>query len=327
MEWSISGSATFARCPRQWYFRNYLANANAIRVPLRRKAYELSKLDSIWAWRGKIVDRVISRYLIPGIRQHRALELDECLAVARRTFERQLAYGISRGSCKVDDAGSKPEHFTAFYAIEYGQGLTNEEIAQAWADIAQALTNFLNLRSLLVTLESAKGVVIQRSLRFALNLPARGPVMIRATPDVIIFFEGQPPLIVDWKVRSVVAIEARIQLAVYALALIRGQLHKDFPDNLGRYGPKDVQLLEVRLLEGAIREYAMTDDDFADLETYVFDSASQMQRILNSQSTHELRAEDFPTTRYPNVCERCSFRAICWEDPKWRESSQTSFEF
>jgi hypothetical protein len=219
------------------------------------------------------------------------------------------------------------EEFVGFHAVEYGPGLTDEEIAQAWTEITQALTNLLAQQNLLATLEMAEGLVAQRSLRFALDLPVHGSVMVRATPDLIAFFGGRPPLIADWKVRTVVAVDARLQLAVYALGLISSQPHRDFPNGLSRHALQDLRLLEIRLLEGAVREYTLSEDDLADLETHIFDSVSRMKRVLDGRRPHELRAEDFPTTLYPGVCEACSFRAICWEDSRWRQSSQTSFQF
>ncbi len=328
MDWSFSESATFARCPRQWYFRHHLANANAIRTPIRRMAYRLSKVYSIWAWRGKIVDRAISRHVIPAIRSHRKLELNECVAHARQIFEQQLAFGADRSQLKAGLMGPGPDkEFAGFQAVEYGLGLKDEEVAQAWREITQALTNLLTLQNLIATLERAEGIVVQRPLRFALDLPTHGSVMVRATPDLIAFSEKRPPLIVDWKVRTMVAADARIQLAVYALGLVRGQPHRDFPSGISRYRLQDLQLLEIRLLEGTVREYILSEDDLADLEAHIFYSVSRMKGVLDGRSPHELRAEDFPTTLYPGVCEACSFRAICWEDPKWRQSSQTSFQF
>lgn len=55
MEWSFSQGATYTRCPRQWFYKYRFANALAKREPLRREAYLLSKLDTVWAWRGKVV--------------------------------------------------------------------------------------------------------------------------------------------------------------------------------------------------------------------------------------------------------------------------------
>jgi hypothetical protein len=56
--WSVSESKLFRRCQRQWYFKHCVANAQAKKDPLRRRAYLFSKLQSISGWRGQLVDTV-----------------------------------------------------------------------------------------------------------------------------------------------------------------------------------------------------------------------------------------------------------------------------
>lgn len=71
MIWSISESKTFRRCQRQWFFKNIVACATAKKNPIRRRAYLLSKLQSVFAWRGQLVDTVIENYLIPALNSKR----------------------------------------------------------------------------------------------------------------------------------------------------------------------------------------------------------------------------------------------------------------
>lgn len=326
MNWSFSEGVTFSRCPRQWYFKYQLANARASRVPIRREAYLLSKLDSIWAWRGKVVDHVISRYVLSALKGHRLPDPSECLEQARRIFEQQLTFGLRHGlrepGLTVSKAG---EEFAAFHAVEYGYGLSNEEITQAWSDVKEAIRNFFGQRELLSLLLEAQHLVVQRRLRYTLELPVYGFVNIRATPDLVAFYERRSPVIVDWKVKTIGAVDYRIQLGIYALALVYGRPHKDFPERLVTYTPQDLELLEVQLLQGAVRVHRLSEEDVAELEEYVYDSVSQMERILDGRRIGQLRAEDFPPARYPETCEACNFRAICWEDPRWRDWSRTSF--
>lgn len=326
MDWSFSESITFTRCPRQWYFRYRLANAKAKRVPIQREAYLLSKLDSIWAWRGKVVDHVISHYIIPALRGPRVPDPTKCLEQARRVFERQLAFGLRHGLRKPELTVSKVgEEFAAFHALEYGSGLSDQEIAHAWSDIEQAITNLFGQRELLLLLREARHLVVQRPLRYICELPVHGPVSIKGTPDLIAFYENRPPVIVDWKVRAVAATDYRIQLGIYALALIHGRPHKDFPEQLARYAPEDLELLEVQLLQDTVRVHRVGEEDVADLEEYIYDSISQIRRVLDGRPMNQLQAEDFPPAHYPEICEACNFRAICWEDPKWQDQSPTSF--
>lgn len=326
MDWSFSEGVTFSRCPRQWYFKYRLANARAKRDPIRREAYLLSKLDTIWAWRGKVVDHVISYYVLPALKGHRLPEPTKCLEQARRIFEQQLAFGLRHGLREPGLIVSKVgEEFAAFHAVEYGYGLSDQEIAEAWSGVEQAIKNLYAQRELLSLLREAWHLVVQRPLRYILELPVYGSVNIRATPDLVAFYDNRPPAIVDWKVKTIGAVDYRIQLGIYALALIYGRRYKDFPEQLAQYTPKDLGLLEVQLLQGSVRMHRLSEEDVTDLEEYVYDSISQIARILDGRPIDQLEAEDFPSAHYPEICEACNFRAICWEDPKWQDRSPTPF--
>jgi hypothetical protein len=93
MRWSHSASRSFRKCQRQWYFKNVVANARA-KEPLRRRAYLLSKLQSVSAWRGKIVDDVISKTIIPGINRRSPITLRDAKTRARQLYDTQLAYAL-----------------------------------------------------------------------------------------------------------------------------------------------------------------------------------------------------------------------------------------
>ena len=91
MRWSYSASRSFRQCQRQWFFKNVVASAIA-KDPFRKRAYLLSKLQSISAWRGKIVDEVISNSIIPDLNRRNCVTLRDAKNRARRLFDRQLAY-------------------------------------------------------------------------------------------------------------------------------------------------------------------------------------------------------------------------------------------
>lgn len=76
MIWSFSDSRTFDRCQRQWYFGEVVANAVA-KAPVRHEAYLLSKLQSVSAWRGQVVDSTIGSVLVPALNERRPPSLDD----------------------------------------------------------------------------------------------------------------------------------------------------------------------------------------------------------------------------------------------------------
>ena len=66
MKWSLSGSKTFRRCQRQWFYKNCVANG-VTKDPVRRNIYLLGKLQTIAGWRGSIVDHAIEMGVVPAL--------------------------------------------------------------------------------------------------------------------------------------------------------------------------------------------------------------------------------------------------------------------
>jgi hypothetical protein len=141
MRWSYSASRTFRKCQRQWYFRNVVASAQA-KEPFRRRAYLLSKLQTVSAWRGKIVDDVISKTIVSGINRRSPIILRDAKARARELYDSQLSFALSHPINDPDlNVSDEGEEFTLFHALEYGSRPPDEELKQAWVEIEQALAN------------------------------------------------------------------------------------------------------------------------------------------------------------------------------------------
>ena len=138
---------------------------------------------------------------------------------------------------------------------------------------------------------------------------------VRAVPDAIAFFDEAPPLIVDWKVHTFGLKEAWTQLATYAIALMSCDPHKDFPAMLGRWCVKDARLAEVQLLTNQVRRYTLTEEDVGRTNTYIAQSVTQMLLATEGRKRDQLQASDFPAAADPDVCQRCPFRKLCWEEP------------
>lgn len=309
MFWSISESRTFKRCQRQWFFKNLLGNAVA-KDPTRREAYLLGKLQTVSAWRGNIVDSVVSDLVVPAIQYRRTVSLEQAVAHARNLFDTQLAFARRH---PLRDKGLSPAklegEFAAFYAIEYGTGVSDEELDRAWQEIETALGNLFALTELFAELREATLLCPQRALQFS-----HSGMTVRAVPDVVVFFRDKSPLIVDWKVHAFGLHEAWLQLATYAVALVRCNPHKDFPGNLSRWRASDVRLTEVQLLTNRLRHYTLGEDDEDLVDGYIAESVTQMLCATEGKKGKDLLATDFPTTSSPDACQRCPYRKLCWEE-------------
>lgn len=308
MIWSHSSAKQFRQCQRQWYYKNCLANHKA-RDMLRREAYLLSKLNSLSAWRGKLVDHVITAYVLPQIIRESSASLDGVLAKARQLFDVQAEFARGNRMREPDMTQTKAsEAYAAWQAIEYNEPITDSDIATAWADVEQALKTFYSMEDIWSRIRAGTRFIAQRALQFTVL-----GLSVRAVPDLIVFYKDTAPLIIDWKVHSFGQRDAREQLALYALALVCCEPHSDFPVAEKRWQPHEITLIEAQLLTNITRQFEFEYGEFAELEARVLFSANEMKLAVGNAKGSELQAQDFALTNDPKRCQRCVYRRLCWE--------------
>ena len=304
---SFSEIRLFRKCQRQWFYKACCASAKA-KDPLRHEAYLLSKLQSLYAWRGQIVDTAVERVLVPALNRGRRPMLKEVLDSARGLFERQLAFGrqhrVRDPGFKLSEAG---DSFAAFYAVEYGKGISDAEAAEAWADVEKALRTLFGFADFKELLRKARYLVAQRSLIFD-----HSGAKMRAVPDLIAFYANEPPAIVDWKVHTFGVRDYRDQLMTYAIGLKRAKPHSDFPSELRLWNESDIRLFEVQLLRGIIRAHSIDEADLMANDERIAENIMTLQLATGGEDETDLKPSDFPTAYSPRTCETCAFRKLCW---------------
>lgn len=309
MIWSVSNAKTFDRCQRQWFFKTQLASAKS-KEQIRRHAWRLGKLQSLSAWRGNVVDQILSREVLPAFGQGRSIGVDQALGVAMNHFDRQLAIGRAH---RLHEDGFKPadlgDDFVAFFALEYGGSLDQAEVERARDEVKRAIQSFFSMDDLVARLRTADRLITQRALSFT-----HADTTVRAVPDLIVFKQGRPPAIVDWKVHAFGWRDAWLQLAVYAAALARGKAHSDFPVT-EPFAETDIGLLEVQLLTGVLRRHRLTEEHIAQADAYIARSFESMLLATDGMNgkASTLPPTDFSVTRYAAACETCPYRSMCWE--------------
>ena len=309
MTWSFSAHRRFRVCQRKWYFDEMVAAALAKKEPLRREAYLLSKLQGLESWRGSLVDAVIGDHIVRSIADHRPLSLQGALGIAKDLFDRQVAFArahrLREPNLKMSD---HKEEFAAWHAIEYGQGVSAAELETSWSEIQNSLANFYQFPDLIRTLHASARLVTQRTLTFSID-----GVAVRATPDLIVFRRAEPPLIVDWKTYIKDSEDHHLQLACYALALTTCTPHADFPSTLSRYRTSDIDLLEVQLITKKLRPYKLSDEDAAEVEAFIVESAMQIDLAASASVRSEIAPEKYPVAYSPMTCTYCPFLSLCWK--------------
>jgi hypothetical protein len=306
----------FSKCPRKWYYFEIVASPRA-RDPLRREAYILKQLQSLHAWRGSLVDRVIENFIVPRMKSNNFPSEDEIIAFSMSLMDKQLVFGKARKYQYHNiTKSSSGDIYCAFYDVEYNGGLDEDTLQEAKEDVILSLRNLVRSNFLRQIMERSSFFTAQRSLVFEFE-----NTTISCTPDLIAFFPDQPPLITDWKVHSFANTDSWLQLGVYALALSRVKPHTDFPKGIRSQleDPTKFRLIEYQLLKNQQRIYSLSPEDLADIEDYIFKSCTQMNRLVNGKKYNELDVSKFQTARSPEICEKCQFKRLCWRKIKFQK--------
>ncbi len=123
MAWSISKAKVFSQCQRKWYYMDMLAH-HSKKYPIRREAFLLKQLQSISAWRGSIVDKVIEKKIVPQILYGYPIREGEVIDYSMQLMEKQLAFGIQRRHLQLGmTKSSAGDEYCAFYDLEYNNGI------------------------------------------------------------------------------------------------------------------------------------------------------------------------------------------------------------
>ena len=83
MDWSYSTSRVFRQCPRKWFFQKVVSDGRS-KDNFQREANYLKKLQSVWAWRGSLVDKVVSEYAVPRMNQKKVVDGNDLVSYALR---------------------------------------------------------------------------------------------------------------------------------------------------------------------------------------------------------------------------------------------------
>lgn len=311
MTWSFSGSKVFGACHRQWYYRTIVADGKVKHDPYRKEVTILSKLQTLKALRGSIVDYIISSKVMGSLNKGFGLNKNYYITEALSIFDKRLLFAKLQ---QYRDEGiklSNNEEYAALYEYEMGEPITSQEIEEAKSDIVGALTNFVDNRELIDYLSSATLLMAQRSLNYSFSR-----FKVVGVPDLVAFFPSKPPHLFDWKVHTYGINTYDDQLVSYAHALYQvnsTKPHRDFPKNLSDYRITDYRLSEYQLLhpDRIRRDYELTEEKLSEFKDHLSSSLIELMLAGGTKKYGELPEANFGTTAYPEYCQNCSFKCIC----------------
>jgi len=310
MKWSITKSKMFSQCQRKWYYSGIMAN-HISKDTLRREAYLLKQLQSLYAWRGSLVDDVIEKLIVPRMRCGILPSESEVVDFSMKLMDQQIEFGIAaKHRCQNMIKSNGNGAYCAFYDVEYNGGLDEKTLQDARQEVKTSLVNLLQSSFIKDIMRNSSTLIAQRSLMFEFE-----KTTISCTPDLIVLAKQDRPLIVDWKVHAFGDADSWLQLGVYAVALASVKPHKDFPPSIQHVlkDPTNIRLVEYQLLKNKQREYSISLEDIDDIYDYIFRSCSEMNRLVKGRKYEELDINQFQTARSPSVCEKCQFKKLCWK--------------
>jgi hypothetical protein len=312
MKWSITKSKIFSHCQRKWYYSEIMASSRS-KDHLRREAYQLKQLQSLQAWRGSVVDKVIEKFVIPRVKTKNLPSENEVVDFCGRLMADQIAFGKARMHQRSNVTKSNGGNaYCALFDLEYNGEINEEKLVEAKEEAIVALHNLFQSGLLKNIMEKSSYIIAQRPLAFRLD-----KFTVSCTPDLVVFYCNAQPLIVDWKVHSFGNVDSWLQLGVYAVALSRMGPHKDFPIDIHNK-VKDItriRMLEYQLLKNEQREHFVSHEDEADILDYIYRSCTEIAGVVDGKKYDALDVGQFQTARSPRFCERCQFKKLCWKKP------------
>jgi hypothetical protein len=88
------------------------------------------------------------------------------------------------------------------------------------------------------------------------------------------------------------------------------------------YAPEDIRLIEAQLLTNVVRPYKLTGRDVDSVESRIVESSMEMSLAAGENAVKAVDPFDYPVAEYPEACEKCLFRKLCWKDKVCQESKQ-----
>ena len=76
----------------------------------------------------------------------------------------------------------------------------------------------------------------------------------------------------------------------------------------------DIHLFEIQLLTNEVREYSITQEDIEEVEEIMAESIMNMLLVGADKKYDKIKLSELAPTSYPEVCQACSFKKICWEE-------------
>ena len=224
-------------------------------------------------------------------------------------FDRQLVFARANRVREPGFTKTKAgKEFAALLDVEELGNVSEEAVAAARSDVHLALANLTKVPGLSKELRAARRIVSQQTFHFELCGKKIGVI-----PDLVAFYDDRPPFIVDWKVHFFGLRDARVQLLIYAMGLVRSRKGGGTAERAWTEG--EVRTAEIQLLTGVVRRFSLDAESVVEMENYIIASQRAMARATGGKDLADVNPSDLPGILSEDGCANCGYKPICWNAP------------
>lgn len=329
-KWSISTVNTLRQCNRKYYFASVLANFHHTNR-LRRKAFELKKMQNLWMWPGSVVDKIMEIQVIPLIASKKEIDFNEIAEIAVDLAKRQFKFS-EQGHYKNPDITKTEagDDYCVLEIHEIGKPYTEPDLINVFSKIRTSILNIPNIKlpdnekTLIEYLGEAKPLLPNvTNWSFQIEQSRVNPQM-----DLVLYHDFKP-VVIDWKVSDSFASDYSRQLIVCGLTVYFTRLKKVDSEGKKRYEFSDIKLYEVNLFRGEMKEHRFTEERANELIDYINLTGSDIALLSEDLTGNIEDITAYGLTENEGTCKFCNYQSLCenllLNNNQYDEESYTKF--
>lgn len=309
MKWSYSDSNNFFKCRRLYYLSSVLANAIA-KDPLRRRAYFIKNSMNFDMWAGHIVDKFMSKILIPAINNELEINFEEYAGLAVEIGKKQFKFSAN----KLYENSNKSEGDIEYCVLDIHELKTpydESEIEKVYEKVRMTILNFPKINMFNTNISLFQHLCNNKGRLFP-DISNTGFAIdnINVFPQIDLRVSGAT--FIDWKVSQSQISDYSRQLSIIGLVAYENRKKRNQTgENLRKLDYEDILLYEVNLIKGTIKQHSFNESIANNVYDHIF---------LNSRDIGLIRqTDDKPSyttmIKYEQTeghgCSFCKFYDLC----------------
>lgn len=310
--WSISRVNTLRQCPRKFYFATILSH-HGHNNNLKRKAYELKKMQNFFTWPGNVVDKIMETVVIPKIQNKEPIDFldvaEEAVALAERQFKFSEAFSYKNPDLTKEKAGN---NWCILDIHEIGRSYNDIDLSKVYKKIKTSILNIESIKlpntnKFLIDYLKESFPLIPNVINWSFEIERS-----RVTPQIdLILYNDFKPVVIDWKVSDSFASDYSRQLIVCGLTVYFTRLKKAQAEGKRPYSYPDIKLFEINLYRGEIKQHLFTQERANGLIDYINLTGSDIFLIHEQLKGNDSDILEFELTEKESTCKFCNFQTLC----------------